>query len=165
MRTAVAGVLLVALALLTAACEGKPDDELVRPTVTVTTAPEVPVDLPRLPVGKGAVQPGDTVSADVSVLVVGTRRINLAPVHVASPVAVPGGVFFLNRGELWFTDLSRARATAFADVRDLALSPDGRRLTFVDLQHGAVGSDGSPLPLRVTYDATTGKQVGARYVE
>jgi hypothetical protein len=148
--------------LLVAGC-GSPDDETARPVATTTLPPEVPRHLADLPVGTGDVHPDDRVTASGSVLLVNDRVVRLAPLHLDELAVVEGGVFFRNATELWFTDLGRARATGYSDVRSLVASPDGRRVAFVDLQHGPKDRHGTPLAIAIAYDATTGKPLVASY--
>jgi hypothetical protein len=153
---------LVLPGLLLAGC-GSPDDETVRPVATTTLPPQEPHDLVDLPVGTGDVHPGDRVRGSGSVLRVNGREIRLAPLQVDQVAVVVGGVFFRNGAELWFTDLGRARATGYTDVRSLVASPDGRRLAFLDLQHGPKDRYGTPLAIAIAYDATTGAPLAASY--
>jgi hypothetical protein len=153
---------LLTASLLVAGCGG-PDDEATPPVVTTTLPPETPKDLPDLPVGHADVGPGDHVRARGSVLHVDGTTVDLAPMRIGALVVVTGGVFFLNGTELWFTDLSRARATGYADVRSLVASPNGTRLAFLDLQHGPKDKDGTPLAISIAYDATTGTSLAASY--
>jgi hypothetical protein len=153
---------LLAAAVLVTGC-GTPDDEAVRPTVTTTLPPEPPTDLVDLPVGNAPIVPRDTARVRGSELRVGGNAVDLAPLRVADPVVVPGGVFFRNGTELWFTDLGRARATGYADVASLVVSPGGRRIAFLDLQHGPKDEFGTPLAISIAYDATTGKALVASY--
>jgi len=155
-------VLLLGASLLVAGC-GAPDDETTPPVVTTTLPPETPKDLPALPVGHADVGPGDRVRADGSVLHVGGRSVDLAPMRIGELAVVKGGVFFLNGTELWFTDLGRARATGYAHVRSLVASTSGSRLAFLDLEHGPKDKDGTPLAISIAYDATTGKFLVASY--
>jgi len=157
-----AGVLLAVTGLLLSAC-GTPDDETSRPTRTTTAAPELPADLPTLPVGDGKVAPGDPVHPQGTNLVVKGRKIRLAPLRADKVAVVRGGVFFLNDGELWFTDLDQARSTGFDDVTGLVASEDGSRIGFVDLGHGPMDDHGTRLALAVAYDARTGKVLRATY--
>jgi hypothetical protein len=161
-RGVVAGVLTFVLALSVTAC-GAPDDETTPPRVTTTLPPALPTALADLPVGHGDVRPGDRVSARHSILRVGSRIIRLAPLRVDGFAVVPGGVYFGNGSELWFTDLSRARATPYTDVRSLLASGDGGRIAFLDLQHGAKDRFGTPLAISIVYDAITGSPVVASY--
>lgn len=154
--------LAVVLAVTLSGC-GAPDDETSRPTVTTTLPPEVPTQLVDLPVGSGDVGPGDRVQAQGGVLRVDGRVTDLAPLRVDELSVVRGGVFFRNGTELWFTDLDRARATGYADVRSLVASPDGRRFAFLDLEHGPKDRHGTPLAISIAYDATTGKALVASY--
>jgi hypothetical protein len=154
--------LAAVLAVSVVAC-GAPDDETVPPVVTTTVAPEPPTDLVDLPVGTGDIAPGDRVQASGSVLRLDGRRVDLAPLRVDDVLVVRGGIFFRNGTELWFTDLGRARATGYDDVRSLVASADGRRLAFLDLQHGPRDAHGTPLAISIAYDATTGKSLVASY--
>ncbi|RNM17759.1 hypothetical protein [Nocardioides pocheonensis] len=156
------GVALVCGLVLLSGC-GSPDDETARSVPTRTLPPEVPRHLVDLPVGTGHVHPGDRVRAEESVLRVNGRAVHLAPLHLDELAVVPGGVFFRNATELWFTDLGRAQATGYSDVRSLVTSPDGRRLAFVDLQHGPKDRHGTPLAIAIGYDATTGRPLVASY--
>lgn len=155
-----AAALVAVLVLALSAC-GAPDDEDARPAAT---AAPMPLDrLASLPVGTADVGPDDQVRGQGSSLFVGGREIDLAPMRVDEPAVVPGGVFFRNGTELWFTDLERARGTGYADVRSLVASSDGRRLAFVDLGHGPVDRYGTPLAVAIAYDTTTGKPLVASY--
>ncbi len=156
-----AAALLLGVTLL-AACQTQPDDELVRPEVTTTLAPELPT-LPSLPVGSGPVRPRDAVSVEGSTVTVGSRSVPLAPLRVDDYVVVRGGVFFLNGDELWFTDLSRAQPTGFTDVASLVTSPDGRVIAFIDHAHGPADAAGTPLALSAAYDARTGRLLASSY--
>lgn len=147
---------------LLSGCQTQPDDELVRPEVTTTLAPELP-GLPSLPVGSGPVRPSDDVSVEGSTVRVGERSVPLAPLRVDAYAVVRGGVFFLNGDELWFTDLSRAQPTGFTDVASLASSPDGRRIAFVDHDHGPADEAGTRLAISAAYDARTGQLLAASY--
>jgi hypothetical protein len=153
---------LLAASVLLAGC-GAPDDETAPPVVTTTMPPELPTDLPQLPVGTGDIGPGDRVQVRGSVLDVDGRSVDLAPLRIGDHVVVKGGVYFLNGTELWFTDLGRARGTGFEDVRSLVASPNGTRLAIHDLQHGPKDKDGTPLAISIAYDATTGTSLVASY--
>jgi hypothetical protein len=159
-RLLTAAVLTAVVAVTLGACGG-PDDETDRPRPTVST-PAVGA-LVDLPFGRAEVGPGNTVRVRGSRLVVDGRAIDLAPMRVDEVAVVRGGVFFLNGTELWFTDLDRARATAYTDVQSLVASPDGRRIAFLDLEHGVKGRSSTPLALVLAYDATTGKPLTASY--
>ncbi len=148
--------------LLLSACQTQPDDELVRPEVTTTLGPELPL-LPSLPVGSGPVRPSDAVTVEDSTVTVGSRSVPLAPLRVDAYTVVRGGVFFLNGDELWFTDLSRAQPTGFTDVSSLVASRDGRRIAFVDHGHGPTDDAGTRLALSAAYDAHTGRLLAASY--
>lgn len=149
------GLVLVAVSLaLAAGCRvGGTDDEMARPDRTVTVSPTAsPAAVPsRIPVGSAGLSPGSPVRAEGSTLRVGKRTVQLAPLQVDSPVVAPGGVYFRNRDELWFTDLGTARATGFARVSGLTVSRDGSVLSFLD--------DASSPGVRRSYDTTTGDPV------
>jgi len=154
---------VAALAAVSLAGCGAPDDETARPTATTTLAPELPADLADLPVGRGDVGPGDRVRAHGNTLRVNGRAIDLSPLQVNEFAVVEGGVFFRNETELWFTDLGRARPSPYTAVQSLVASPDGRRFAFLDLQHGPKDEFGTPLAISIAYDATTGKALVASY--
>ena len=153
---------VLAVAVLVLGGCGAPDDETARPTPT-TPAPRPPTHLADLPVGTGKVGPGDQVRSNGGVLEVGAQRVDLAPLRIDEVAVVVGGVFFRNGRELWFTDLGRARATAYLDVRSVVASSDGRRVAFVDLQHGPKDRSGTPSAMSVAFDATTGHLLVASY--
>lgn len=155
--------LLLLPGLLALASCGAPDDEAARPAVTTTLPPEVPSDLPDLPVGDGEVGPGDRVRGQGGTLRVDGRRIDLAPLRIDETAVVAGGVFFRNGVELWFTDLSRARPTGFTDIRSLIASEDGRFVAFLDREHGPKDEFGTPLAISIAYDAVTGAALVASY--
>lgn len=164
LRSVAAGCALLAVSLL-GGCGDGVDDELPQPPVTVTASPEPPRSASRLPVGRGPVRPGSEVRVQGSRVVVGGESVDLGPLRVDDWVVVPGGIFFLNQGELWFTDLQRARPTAYQDVSDLDVASGGDELTFVDHEHGTPDEDGTPRPLEMRYDTRTGEFVGATYAE
>jgi hypothetical protein len=157
-----AALLVAVLAVSLAGC-GAPDDETVPPVVTTTMPPETPTDLADLPVGTADLGPGDRVRARDGRLKIDGRTVDMSPLRVDDVVVVRGGIFFRNGTELWFTDLGRARGTGYLDVRSLVASPDGRRLAFLDLQHGPSDAHGTPLAISIAYDATTGKALVASY--
>lgn len=159
--------LVTALALLAAAlsgCSSITDDEMVRPSVTETAAPRPPVHLPHLPMARAVLPEGAKVVVTGTVVSAAGRVVDIAPMRMDQHVATTGGIYFVNGGELWFTDLSRIVPTPFHKVRDLGLSKDGKRLSFIDLEHGAKGPGGKPLPVRVAYDAVSGLPLHAEYV-
>ena len=150
MTRLVAAVLVALLVTLTSGCELAEDDEMApKPTRTVTrsAAPEVPASVPT---GEGDVSPASVVWAQESKLHFGTSRVDVAPMRIDSFVVVPGGVFFVSRSELWFTDLSRVRATGLMGVTRVSTTRDADALR-VDL---ARGSDAV-----VAYDLATGKSI------
>jgi hypothetical protein len=80
----------------------------------------------------------------------GTRQVDVAPLRIDSFVVVPGGVFFVSQSELWFTDLSRVRATGLMGVTRVSTTRDADALR-VDL---ATGSDAV-----YAYDLSTGESI------
>ena len=62
-----------------------------------------------------------------SVLHVGRQQVDLSPIEIEAFVVVPGGVFLLSQGELWFTDLARVRGTGQTDVTGVAHQRRRRR--------------------------------------
>lgn len=159
--------LVTALALvtmLTAGCSVQPDDEMVVPSVTETAAPKPPTGLPKLPVGKAGLAPGTQVSVSGTVVSAAGRIFDITPLHIDAHVVTPGGIYFLNDGELWFTDLARVIPTPFHRVRGLSLSKDRGTIAFVDLEHGAPGEDGARLEVMVRYDVRSGAPIEAKYV-
>jgi len=145
---------LAALCLLATGCTPGTDDELApAPTRTITATPSQSVaPAPAtVPVGKGAVSPSDVVWAQGSVLHVGQRQVDLGAVDVDALAVVPGGVFVLAGGELWFTDLRRLRGTAQTQVTQLRVSRGADRLAVTDTRSGR--------PLVQGYDTRTGRAV------
>ncbi len=123
--------LAAALALVTGGCTIGTDDEMAPPptrTITATPSASPPPAPASVPVGHADVSPTDVVWAQASVLHVERRSVDLAPVNVEAFVVVPGGVFVLSEGRLWFTDLSRLRATGQTGVVGLKVNPDASRL-------------------------------------
>jgi hypothetical protein len=144
--------------MITSGCELGQDDEMApRPTKTVTksakpnTARSTPVPK-TLPVGEGTITPQAEVWAQESTLHYGTKQVDVSPLRIDSLVVVAGGVFFLSRRELWFTDLSRVRGTGFAGVTRVSTTADASALR-VDLGTGSGGV--------YAYDVSTGKSVSA----
>ena len=145
---------MAVLVTLTSACELSEDDEMAQPpkrTVTKSPAPPAPA---RVPVGQGGVGPSAVVWAQDSTLHFGTRQVDLSPLMIDSFVAVAGGVFFVSRGELWFTDLSRARATGLTGVTRLLTTRDGGALR-VEVKAGS-----GPATV-FAYDLGTGESMPA----
>ena len=153
---------VVLVLTLSAAC-GAPDDESARPRASTSAVPAALDELGDLPVGAGDVGPGDRVKVRGSTLLVDGRAVDLAPMRVDEVAIVTGGVFFRNGTELWFTDLDRARATGYGDVGSLVASADGRRIAFLDFEHGPADEFGTPLAMSIAYDATTGRPLVASY--
>ncbi len=128
---------------------------MVRPTRTVTAAPSpATTAVPRtVPVGEGAVSSRDVVWAQGTVLHVDRREIDLSPVGIEAFVVVPGGVFVVNSGELWFTDLARLRGTGLTGVTGLGVTSDGSRILVTGEQSGAVA--------RYAFDTGSGRAVSS----
>lgn len=152
-RTTAAAAVVAAVLLLGGCAIGGPDDEMTRPSASRTTtlppAP-TPAGAERIPVGQAGITPGESVEVTGSVIRVGGRGADVSPLQIDGYVVTPGGVYFRNETELWFTDLTSARAAGFADVSDLHVSADGRVLRFRDRSAGSVRS----------FDTTTGRPVG-----
>lgn len=145
---------MAGLVVLASGCNVGTDDELAPPpTRTITATPSQSLDPApaTIPVGKGDVSPVDVVWAQGSVLHVGRKQVDLAPIDVEALVTVPGGVFLLAAGELWFTDLKRVRGTGQTSVTGVRISADAERLAVVDTRSGE--------PLEQGYDTRTGKAV------
>jgi len=145
--------LLPAVVGLCAGCEIGQDDEMARPTRTVTASPS-PEAAPapeRIPVGKGAVSPRDVVWGDGHTLHVGKRSVDLSPASVDQLVLVPGGLYVRSGDELWFTDLHRLRGTGLTAVTRVAPSDDGERLLVTD--------KGTGREVVHAYDIRTGERV------
>ena len=144
-------VILVALVVLTTGCALGEDDEMApAPRRTVTASPSPQQVVPgSVPIGEGEVTQADVVWAQGTVLHIGKQTVDLAPVTIDAFVVVPGGVYVLNSGELWFTDLSRLRGTGITDVTGLGVTDDGSRI-LVSVTKAGVESDHA-------YDTGTGK--------
>ena len=150
MTRLVAGILVALLVTLTSGCELGEDDEMApKPTRTVTKSPASRVPT-RVPTGEGDVSPSSVVWAQESTLHFGTSQVDVAPLRIDSFVVVPGGVFFVSRSELWFTDLSRVRATGLMGVTRVSTTREADALR-VDL---ATGPDAV-----YAYDLGTGESI------
>ena len=126
-RTRLAPLLLALVLLVATGCQLGDDDEMVPPTRTVTASPSpraaaVPT---AIPFGRGKVSPSDAVWAQGSALHVGTREWDLTPHRVDSFVVVTGGVYFVDRGQVWFTDLVRVRDTGLRRATVLSTNQGG----------------------------------------
>ncbi len=145
---------MAVLVALTSGCELSEDDEMAqRPkrTVTKSAAPAAPT---KVPIGQGSVSPAAVVWAQDSTLHFGARQVDVSPLNIDSFVVVPGGVYFLSRGELWFTDLSRARGTGIMGVKRLSTTRDGGALRV------EVGTGSGPAKV-YAYDLETGASMPA----
>ena len=122
--------LLLALVVLASGCRIGADDEMVAPTRTVTAAPvpQATIAPTSVPVGSGEVSTSSPVWAQDSTLHFGAEQVNLFPRRIESLVVVPGGVFLVDQGELWFTDLVRVRDTGLRDVTVVAADSDASTL-------------------------------------
>jgi hypothetical protein len=143
---------MVAL-VLAGGCAAGDDDEMVPPTRTVTASPspETTAAPSSVPVGQGKVSPADVVWSQGTALHVGRREVDLSPVGIDAFVVVPGGVFVLNNGELWFTDLSRLRGTGLTGVTALGVTADAARILVTTEQAGSTAT--------YAYDTTSGRAV------
>jgi hypothetical protein len=129
-RGAARAALLAATLLLATGCTIGEDDEMVPPTRTVTASPspDVTAAPASVPVGDGDVSPDDVVWAQGSALHVGRRSVDLSPAALEAFVVVPGGVFAVASGELWFTDLARLRGTGLTGVTGLQTTAGADRI-------------------------------------
>lgn len=154
MTRRVAVVLVALLVTLTSACELSQDDEMApkpKRTVTKSPAPKAPASVP---VGEGSISPATMVWAQDSTLHFGNSQVDISPLNIDSFVVVDGGVFFLSQGELWFTDLSRARGTGLMGVKQLSTTPGAEALRV------EVGAGSGPAKV-FAYDASTGESMPA----
>ena len=139
MTRRVAAILVAVLVALTTGCELSQDDEMAPPpkrTVTKSPAPPVPT---QVPTGQGSVSPQTVVWAQDSTLHFGKRQVDVSPLRIDSFVVVNGGVFFISRSELWFTDLSRVRGTGFTGVTRVSTTRDAGALRVQTSQGSASG--------------------------
>ncbi len=150
-RTVLAVTLGVALSCV--GCGTAVDDELVpRPTttVTITTAPtSTPSAVPsEVPVGDARLAVDAPAWATDARLQVGRRTVDVSPRQVDAFVVARGGVYFLDRSELWFTDFRRVRATGLTAVMGLAIDASRRQVRVT-----VSGRDG---PTTHVYDTRVG---------
>jgi len=153
-------LLLPALLGTVTACATGEDDEMARPTRTVTATPSTtlpPLAPDTVPVGRGAVRPDDVVWAQGSRLHVDDRVFDLSPRRVEQLVVVPGGVFFVEEGRLWFTDLAMVRDTGLTDVTSIATDAQGDGLVVTRGQGEAREVD--------AWNAVTGQAVPSAEVQ
>jgi hypothetical protein len=153
LRTALLAILSPALLLLVSGCEPGQDDEMVPPTRTVTASPSPDVTAvpDTVPTGRGVVAPDVVVWASGNTLHVGRRSVDLAPVGLDGFVAVPGGVYVVRDGRLWFTDLTRLKDTGITGVTRLGATADASRI-LVDVATPGAGAT-------YAFDAVTGSAV------
>jgi hypothetical protein len=150
--------ILAALVVLTTGCTAGEDDEMAPPprrTVTASPSPQEAAPA-SVPIGEGKVSQTDVVWAQGTVLHIGKQTVDLAPARVDAFVVVPGGVYVLNSGELWFTDLSRLRGTGLTDVTGLGVTADASRI-LVSVRKAGVEAEHS-------YDTATGRTVSSEGV-
>ena len=152
-RALLVAALLPAVVGLCAGCTIGQDDEMARPTRTVTASPspKAATAPERIPVGNGAVSPRDVVWGDGAALHVGRRSVDLSPASIDQLVVVPGGVYVLSGDELWFTDLQRLKGTGLTAVSGITPSDDGKQLLVTDT--------GTGREVVHAYDVGTGKRV------
>lgn len=154
-RLAAVGCML----LLATGCALSEDEEMRPRTVRTRVETQAPTPLRALPAripapGPDApadVGPGSHTRVDGAVLVVDDRRVDLAPMRAQAWVVVPGGVYFVDGGTLWFTDLDRVRDTGLAQVQRLETTPDRSRVR--------VRFSGSAEPSAYAFDTGTGARV------
>lgn len=122
--------MLLALVVTTSGCRVGADDEMVAPARTVTAAPmpQATIAPTSVPVGDGEVSRSVAVWAQDSTLRFGPEQVSLFPRRIESLVVVQGGVFLLDQGALWFTDLVRVRDTGLRDVTEVAADSDADTL-------------------------------------
>lgn len=147
-----AALCVTALLVLVSGCAFGTDDEMEQPTRTVTASPSpdttaVPATVP---VGRGVVPLGEVVWAQGDRLHVGARSVDLSPVAVDAFVSVPGGVYLLHQGQLWYTDLTRLKDTGLTGVTGLGVTADGGRILVT------VGASGGSA---YAFDSVTGRAV------
>ena len=137
------------VAVVAEGCQQARDEELVRPTVTVT-AERAGARAPRLPVGHGPVAPGAPGSADGSVLVVdGTPRCDLAPLAVRPGRACGAG---------------STSATAPRCGSPTSPGPGPRRSPTCATSRSPPTVVGSPSPTSSTARRTTGPRPRCRHL-
>jgi hypothetical protein len=166
-RSLLSSLLVVAVLVLASGCRLGDDDEMVPPTRTVTASPSPRVTAvpSTIPVGDGKISPSDAVWAQDSVLHVGTGQVDLAPRRVDSFVVVPGGLYFVDHDQLWFTDLVRVRDTGLRGVTGLATNKDGSAIR-VELSgpasvHAYDSRDGSSLSPDKVVPVTVADRLGS----
>lgn len=90
-------------------------------------------------------------------IVIGSRTVNVSPLRADVAVSTRGGVYFLNRGELWYFSRNGARSIGYTGLHRLVVSANGRYLGLVDHDHGPAIGDGGPVAAAVVYDTSTGR--------
>jgi hypothetical protein len=146
------GLLTAVLVVLAGGCATGTDDEMAPPptrTITATPSQSVAPAPATIPVGHGDVSPADIVWAQGGVLHVDGDQADLAPVDIEAFVVVPGGVFVLAAGELWFTDFTRLRGTGQTGVTGVQVNGDASLLNVLDTRGGTEETQG--------YDTRTGR--------
>jgi hypothetical protein len=151
---------LATVLVIAGGCAISEDDEMVPPTRTVMPSPTptptpAPAAVPdEVPVGEGPVSTTDPVWAQDTLLHVGTRQVDVAPHRIESLVVVSGGVYLLDRGEVWFTDLTRLRGTGLSGATRLSSDREGGVL-LVEVGPTA----GSAKASQLAFDTRTGASV------
>jgi hypothetical protein len=125
------------------------DDETSSPTPSAPSSSPSRSLPATVPVGHGDVDPGDVVWAQGGVIHVGSRQWDLSPLHVDSLAVVSGGLFVLSGGQLWFTDLVRARAAGITAATRVTTTADG----------SAVRVTAGEPPTTGAWNAATGRAV------
>jgi hypothetical protein len=161
--------ILVGALLAVSGCTSGPDDEMTQPTRTVTAspAPQTTAVPGSVPTGHGSVSSSDIVWAQDNTLHVDARPVDLAPLSIEAFVVVEGGVFFVDKGELWFTDLSRVRGTGITGVTRLSATTNGSAITVETSTaagarsvHAYSMADGSSVPPAQAPPATVEDRLG-----
>ena len=137
-RYAIAALLVALLAVavpLTGRTGGQHDEAAPTPGRSDTAIPSIVPGTPgaaplpgRVPVGSAGIPRTAPVWAEGSELHVGTRGVDVSPRRIDALVSTPGGVYFLDDDELWFTDLTLVRAAGIAGVTELGTDASGSLL-------------------------------------
>lgn len=144
----------------TSGCTIVADDEMTPPPSPSATATPGTQGAPMpdsVPVGRAGIARTTPVWAQGSVLHVGDRTLDIAPRRVDAFVVTPGGIYFIDSSEVWFTDLDRVRGTALESVTGIVANADRSRIRVTAAgQGGATGVQG--------YETRQGKAVPAATV-
>lgn len=162
-------LLLLVLLAMVAGCSAGEDDDLTRPPRTAGSPSPRTAGVPTsVPVGAGEVSPSDAVWAQDNELHIASTVIDVSPLRIDSFVVVRGGVYLVDDGRLWFTDLSRARDTGLTGVTRLSVTRDDS-VVRVELSAGSppatavafAAGDGSSVPMTDAVPATVADRLGA----